>query len=207
MATIKVRGRGTVPAQPDEAVVTFEVVALAEAAGEAFAEASRRANALGAVLDEAGIEPARRSTTGIVLHEHQEFDADGQPRRTHRASTAISIRFTNVAAIPPLLQAAVQRADAYVRGPAWRISDPSAAASEACRLAVADAKGRAEAYAAALGSRLGPVETVEEAGAGDFVPGGVHFRAIAAAEASPPLYPGELQVSAQVDVVFALEPV
>src|SRR5438874_2543979 len=95
MATIKVRGRGTVGARPDEAVVTFEVVAVADGAAEAFATAGERAKALDAVLDDAGIEVERRSTLGIVLHELQEFDAGGQPRRTHRASTTVNVRFTD----------------------------------------------------------------------------------------------------------------
>src|SRR5919197_1845992 len=162
MATIKVRGRGTVTVRPDEAVVAFEVASIADGAAEAFATTAQRARVLDTVLDEAGIANDRRSTVGIVLHEHQEFDASGQPRRMHRAATTINVRLADADAIPPLLQAAVGRADAYVRGPLWRLSDTSEAAAEACRRAVADATHRADAYAGALGSRAGRVESVEE---------------------------------------------
>jgi uncharacterized protein YggE len=206
MATIKVRGRGVVQAQPDEAVVTFEVVAVADGAAEAFATAGERARALDAVLDDAGVDAGRRSTLGIVLHELQEFDAAGQPRRTHRASTTVSVRFLDPEEIPPLLQAAVDRADAYVRGPVWRLSDTSAAAAEACRRAAADASARAEAYAGALGLRVGAIERLEEAATAEHGPvAGVAMRSVMTAE-PPPIYPGELQVGAVVDVVFALEP-
>jgi uncharacterized protein YggE len=204
MATIKVRGNGTVEAQPDEAAVTFEVVAVADAAAQAFSTAAERARALDAVLDEAGVDAGRRSTVGIVLHEQPEFEPSGEARRRHRASTAVTVRFSDVAAIPPLLTAAVERADAYVRGPLWRLSDPSAAEAEACRRAVADARNRAEAYAGALGSKLGSVESVEDVATGAPVARGLVFRA-AAAEAAP-LYPADLTVSAAVDVVYALEP-
>jgi uncharacterized protein YggE len=206
MATVKVRGRGTVTAQPDEAVVTFEVVAVADAAAEAFAVASERANALDAVLDDAGIGAARRSTVGIVLYEHQEFEPGGQPRRTHRASTTVNVRFPDPDSIPPVLREAVDRADAYVRGPQWRLSDPTDAAAEACRRAAADAATRAEAYAGALGRRLGAVEAVEEVTTRESSPvRGVALRATAAGE-PPPLYPGELEIAAAVDIVFTLEP-
>jgi uncharacterized protein YggE len=204
MATIKVRGSGTVEAQPDEAAVTFEVAAVADAAAEAFTTAAERARALDAVLDDAGVDVGRRSTVGIVLHEQPEFDPSGETRRTHRASTTVTVRFGDIDAIPPLLTAAVERADAYVRGPLWRLSDPREAEAEACRRAVADAKSRAEAYAAALGAKLGVVESVEDAAPGGPVVRGVMLRA-AAAEA-PALYPADLTVSASVDVVFALEP-
>jgi uncharacterized protein YggE len=206
MATIKVRGRGTVAVRPDEAVVSFEVVAVADAAADAFSVASARANALDAVLDDAGIEAARRSTVGIVLHEHQELDPSGQPRRTHRASTTVSVRFSDADSIPPVLKDAVDRADAYVRGPQWRLADPTDAAAEACRRAAADAATRAEAYAGTLGRCLGAVETVEEGTTHDPSPvRSVVLRATTGGE-PPPLYPGELEIAAAVDVVFALEP-
>src|SRR5919201_5826668 len=191
MATIKVRGRGTVTARPDEAVVTFEAVAVADGAADAFAAAARRAQALDAVLDEAGIAEDRRSTVGIVLHEHQEFDPSGTTRRRHRASTTVNVRFADPEAIPPLLRDAVARADAYVRGRLWRLSDASAATADACGRAMADAAARAEAYAGALGLRLGGVEAVEEVVAGEPVAAaaGVAMRSVVAAE-PPPLYPG-----------------
>ena len=191
--------------RPDEAVVTFDVVSTGDGPADAFSTTAERAQALDAVLDEAGIEVERRSTVGIVLHEHQEYEPSGAPRRMHRASTTISVRFDDADAIPPLLQTAVERADAHVRGPLWRLADTSASAAEACRRAVADASSRADAYAGALGSRVGRVETVEEVAAGEPAPaaGAVFARAVAAEP--PPLYPAELLVSAVVDVVFALE--
>jgi uncharacterized protein len=206
MATIKVRGKGTVNVRPDEAVVAFEVASVADAPAEAFAATAERATALAAVLDEAGIDRDLRSTVGIVLQEHHEFEPSGTARRTHRASTVVNVRLADAGAIPALLQAAVERAEAYLRGPFWRLSDTAAAEAEACRLAVADATRRADAYAGALGLRLGAVETVEEGAA---VAGGEPFRAAAVAVRAPeppPLYPAELSVSAVVDVVFALEP-
>jgi uncharacterized protein YggE len=203
MATIKVRGHASVEVRADEAVLTFEAVAVADAAAEAFAAASERAAALDEVLDDAGIERGRRSTMGVVLHEHQEFDAAGQPRRAHRASTTVNVRMTEAEAIPAVLAAAVERSGAYVRGPHWRAADTTEAATEACRRAVADARSRAEAYAGALGSKLGKVESVEEVAPGGHAVRGIVLRAAAAEP--PGLYPADLTVSAAVDVVFGLE--
>jgi uncharacterized protein len=203
MGTIKVRGVGTVEAEPDQAVVTFEVVAVADGPADAFTAATERARALDSVLDDAGVEPARRSTAGVVLHEHQEFDASGQPRRAHRAATTVNVRLTETDAIPPLLAAAVERADAYVRGPVWVLADAGEATVEAGRRAVADATRRAGAYAAALGCKVGPVESVEEVPAGwSPYPGPV--RAMAAVE-GPPVHPADVTVSVAVDVVYELE--
>jgi uncharacterized protein len=205
VATIKVRGTGTVTVPPDEAVLTFEVASIADAPAEAFAEASRRTAALDAVLDEAGIDPQARSTLGISLHEHQEYDGIAAPRRAHRASTVVSVRLADAAAIPPLLQAAVERADAFLRGPFWRLAEASGAEAEACRLAIADAAHRANAYAGALSSRVGPAESVEEQTGWSPFPGGAPLRALTPAP-PPELYPAEITVTAVVDVVYVLEP-
>jgi uncharacterized protein YggE len=203
MATIKVRGHGSVEVRADEAVLTFEAVAVAAAAADAFAAASERAALLDEVLDDAGIEPARRSTLGVVLQEHHELDGAGQPRRTHRASTTVNVRMTEPDAIPAVLAAVVERSGAYVRGPHWRAADTTEAASEACRRAVADARGRAESYAGALGVRLGRVASVDEVAAGDFGPVHPPVRAMAAAVPAA-VHPAELAVSAIVDIVFEL---
>jgi uncharacterized protein len=205
MATIKVRGTGSVTVEPDEAVISFEIATVADAPADAFATTSERAAALAAVLDDAGIERNRRSTVGISLHEHQEFEASGTSRRAHRASTLVNVRLADTDSIPPLLQAAVERADAYLRGPFWRLADAGAAEAEACRLAIDDATRRAEAYAGALGSRVGRVDLVEEVAVGGAMPGGGPTLALAARQ-PPELYPAELAVAAVVDVVFALEP-
>jgi uncharacterized protein YggE len=203
MATLKVRGRGTVDVRADEAVLTFEAAAVAEAAADAFAAASERAAALDEVLDDAGIEPGRRSTLGVVVDEYHEVDAAGQPRRKHRASTTVNVRMTDADAIPAVLAAAVERTGAYVRGPHWRAADTTDAATEACRRAVANAQLRAEAYAGALGVRLGRVASVDEVAVGEYAPVHLPVRRIAAA-APAAVHPAELAVSAVVDVVFEL---
>jgi uncharacterized protein YggE len=79
------------------------------------------------------------------------------------------------------------------------------ARAEACRQAIADARQKAEAYSQALQLRLGSVETVTEAEAagrhGHF-PAGV---ALAAAGPELEINPGQLEVSAAVDVTYLLE--
>jgi uncharacterized protein len=204
MATIKVRGRGTVAVRPDEAVVTFEVASVADAPADAFSATAERAVALDAVLDDAGIDPRDRSTVGIVLQEHQEYDASGTSRRAHRAASVVNARLRDTAALPALIREAVERAEAYIRGPFWRRSDTSEASAEACRLAIVDATRRADAYAAALGLRVGPVERVEDAASPEAVVAGPAFGVQLRAE-PPPVHPAEMSVSGVVDVVFELE--
>ncbi len=54
---------------------------------------------------------------------------------------------------------------AQVQGPWWRIPPDDPARLQACRLAVDDARARAQAYAEAAGARLGTLVTIVDAGA------------------------------------------
>jgi uncharacterized protein YggE len=202
MATVKVRGRGTVPTRPDEAIVTLEVVSVADSAADAFSEASHRAAVLDVVLDEAGVDTEARSTVGTAVQEFDEYGDSQGVRHRHRAANAVNVRLADTETVTRLLHAAVERTGANVRGPIWRVRDDAVAEAEACREAVADAKRRADAYAERLGLRVDAVVAVEDASEW---PTQVPFGPVrATATADPRVYPAEFAVWAAVDVTFEL---
>jgi uncharacterized protein len=65
------------------------------------------------------------------------------------------------------------------------LKDPDAARRTAQARAVADARDRAEGYAAALGGRLGALLRLSEAGDGGVEPRAFRMAAMARAEAAP----------------------
>ena len=195
-STVTARGEATVPGKPDEGVWTITVGAL-EATPDAAAlgEVGTRSEALGAALDDLGAAAERRSTTGVTVRE--EFDyADGrQVHRGFRAQNVITVRLTDAAVAGTLIQTSIERAKAEVRGPVWWIAPDNPARVEACKRAAAEAKRKAEAYAEALGMRLGAVAEIRETATGGPVPmprGGA--MTLAAAEAAIEVDPGELNV-------------
>ena len=205
-ATVTARGEATVPGKPDEGVWTITVGALEATPDAALGEVGARSDALGIALDDIGAAAERRSTTGVSVRE--EFDyADGrQVHRGFRAQNVITIRLTDAAVAGKLIQSSIERAKAEVRGPVWWIAPDNPARVEACKRAAAEAKRKAEAYAEALGMRLGAVAEIREAAIGGPVPmprGGA--MTLAAAEAAIEVDPGELNVDAQVEVSFHLE--
>jgi uncharacterized protein YggE len=204
MATITVRGQGRVDAQPDEVVVVLRVASVREAPAQAFTDVGERTAALEAVLDELGIAEADRTTGLISVDEYQEHDPTGTPRLRHRAVNALSVRLSGSDQVPALLHAAVERAQAHVQGPSWRLADPSQAQLEACRLAAEDARRRAQAYAEALGLRIGAVERVTEGGDRPVPAGGAYLGYVHAA-AEMPIHPSELEVVATAEVTYVLE--
>ena len=204
MATISVRGTGTVTAQPDDVTVGLGVEALRPSAAEAFAEATRLAEAVVALCDELGVAPASRTTSQVSLDEHGEHTDAGWQHRGYRASTRVAARLTDAALASRLVSEAAARLEARIDGPVWRVSRDNPAHAEARRRAAADARSRAEEYVAALGGRLGAIVSIAEPGTGPPAP---QLRAFALAHeiSSMPLEAGEHDVVAELDVTFQLE--
>ena len=92
-----------------------------------------------------------------------------------------------------------------VSGPTWRLAPDNPARLEACRLAVEDARRRADAYAGALGVELGAVVAMAEAGIGGTVEGRMLLAKGGELDAGLPVEPGDIDVGASVDVVYRLE--
>jgi hypothetical protein len=179
----------------------------------ALEETARRSDTLVAILDGLGVERERWTTTGVSISEETEWDnaAHKQMHRGYRATNRLYLRLADAALIGRLLREATGRASAAVRGPFWSIAPDNPAHDEARGAAAADARRRAEAYATALGARLGAIQEITEPGITPKPPRETPMaktRMMAmAADAAPELevQPGELHVSAAVVVTFGLE--
>ncbi|HET7235419.1 MAG TPA: SIMPL domain-containing protein [Actinomycetota bacterium] len=208
-ATVTARGEAVVPGRPDEGIWTIEVDALDATPDAALSAVGERSDALSALLEELGVPKEVRSTSGVSVRE--EFDyADGkQVHRGYRAQNLVTVRLADASIAGRMIQGSIERAKASVRGPTWWIAPDNPARVEACRRAAVEARRKAEAYADALGLRLGGVVEVREPSPGGHAAprpavGAIAMRAVAE-PASVEVDPGELNVQAQVEVTFFLE--
>jgi uncharacterized protein YggE len=212
LATISVRGESAVPVQPDELRLQLTLTEVRQAVGEAYDEVAKRAAQLAGVLSELGIDESARSTSAVLVREEREYD-DERGRTVHRGYSATSsthLRVADPSIAGRLIQQAVTETGAQVSGPWWHVAEENPARLEACRRAASNARAKAEAYAEALGTRLGAVAEVSEPD--PRVGPGVHR---AAQAGFMPLMPdgpeipvegGELEVRAAVEVSYAVEP-
>lgn len=204
--TVVVRGHAVVPGEPDEVHLALSVTAVESRADAALAEAARLSEELFSLLSELDVPRQSRSTAGVSVQEEWERREGELIHRGYRASNRIVVRLEAFDTIGRLMNAAVARAKARVEGPWWRIRLENPARVEACRQAVSDARRKAEAYATALGMRLGAVVSVIEPGTDQPRSEAPRPRMMAAGAAPEvPVEPGQLDVPATVDVTFALE--
>jgi uncharacterized protein YggE len=210
-ATVAVRGEAVVKAQPDEVELLIEVSYLARTPQEALAEVARRSEALTALFDELSIPRERWTTSGVAVEETSEWDqqAQRQVQRGYTASNRVSVRLADASIVGGLLNAATARAQARIHGPWWRVALDNPARAEACRQAALAARRKAEAYATALGARLGNIVEVREPGVEPPRPEPRREMRAMAMKADAPaevtVQAGELEVGAAVIVTFAVE--
>jgi hypothetical protein len=206
-ATVTARGSAVAPAKADEGIWVITVSALdgtPEAALQTVADRSKRLDAL---LGRLGVPGEKRSSTGVSIREEREWIDGRQAHLGYHAANVVTVRLADASIAGRLIEGAIGRVRASVHGPAWWVSPGNDARVEACRQATLEAKRKAEAYAEALGLRLGSLAEIREPGSR-----GADGRPLAAGRVlapatEPPISvdSGEVQVEATVEVTFLLE--
>ncbi len=209
-ATVSVRGYAIVPGQPDEARIGLTVSSRRPTPEEALDDVGGDSHELERILDELGIEPHRRRTTGASVSAESQYDGDAK-RHVHmgyRATNEVVVTLSTADVIGQLLQEVTARVGAQVRGPDWRLALDNPAFVEAAAQAAEDARRKAVAYATALGARLGTVERVSEPHAATrHWAGQEDFSMVAQAVPEGPIdiHEGTLDVVGAVEVTFNLD--
>lgn len=202
---ITVSGTGSVQAVPDIANVSVSGEAAAATAAKAMSAAADRAGAVIKTALSRGIAAKDIRTSQISVapvYEHKQ-DQSTPPKITgYRATVGQQLVVREIDNLGALLDALVQTSTNRLGGVRFALDDDTEAKDRARKLAVADARHTAEVYAAAAGVRLGQVISISEGGGQPGRP-----RALMAMQsAAMPVMPGEISVSAQVDMTFTLLP-
>lgn len=199
----------------------LEVFKVDRHADDAHADVARRSQALDALLDELEVPKERRRSTGVSVRPEHSWSGSRWERKGWRASNGIALRLQDPSIVGRLVGDAVDRAEATVSGPWWSVTPEHPARTEVCAEAARRARAKAEAYAVALGMRLGHVLEIREPGTGHgeddghrsfavpvAAPAAMQLADTDRAAAPPPridVDPGETEVYGSVEVTFALE--
>jgi uncharacterized protein YggE len=206
-SAIVVSGEATLRRAPDLAVVTAAVSVRAATLDEARVRANGRASEILAMLR--GLQVAEGDVSAPSLQVHPTYDhARGRMRLSgYEAVRPLSVRVRDLAALGPILDGLADDGSTQVHGTSMELEDPTGASREALAVAVADARGRAEAVARAANVSLGAPLRIEEEGGG--MPAPYAMRAMKAEmagdTAATEIAAGEVEVSARVRAWYALE--
>ena len=194
---ITVTGNGTVDATPDRASFDFGVTTRGSTAAEALSRNSSEARAIIGALKKAGIDSSDIQTTEVSLWP--QTSNDGTRVTGYQASNSVQVTAA-LARSGPLVDAAVGAGANNVDGPNLDTAAKSALYDEALKRALDDAKGKAQAIAAAAGLALGQATKVREGGEAVPMP---LYAAKAAAVGSVPIEAGTQHIEASVTVTYS----
>lgn len=206
-AAIVVTGQGEALVQPDLATINLGVTTQADTAADAMTQNSTSQTAVIDALTAAGIEARDVQTSGLQLTPVMRYAENEPPQVTgYQAQNMVTVRVRDLAALGSTLDTIVSAGANEINGISFLRDDADAVQDEARRDAVADAQHRAQVMAEAAGLTLGPVLAMRDAVFG--VPPGPEpmMRAMDAAGAAKavPIAGGELAMTAQVEMRFAL---
>lgn len=200
-------GEGVVKRAPDRAFVTI----AAESHAKSPVEAQRiNTEAMTAVLDRikaAGIPADAIQTTGYNLQPEFDYVNGKQNLRGYAARNQVQVRIDTLDKTGDVIAAAVGTGATNVSNVRFDLKDRGAAEREALRLAVGDAKRRAEAAAAGASVQLGGVLRIEEQQGFDSPvrPMAVGFATMRADQQAPvPVEAGEIEIHARATLTCAI---
>lgn len=204
--TITVVGEGTVAVEPDVATVQIGVETAGVSAAEASAEASAVMDAVLAALAQLGIPSRDIQTSGFSIWVERPSGPDGQPsgQVIYRVNNSVTVTIRDLSAVGDVLDAAIDAGANNIYGVNFSISDPDKVMAEARKIASENARARAEELASLHGVAVGEVVSISEVIGGGAVPMASINASVAYGGGGGPIAPGELEMTAQLQVVYAI---
>ena len=203
--TITVNGSGTAVMTPDIAYINIGVRTENADAAEAVSENNTLSQAVIDALLGIGIAERDIRTTNFSIFPQQNTTPEGQLQELrYVVDNTVYVTVRDLDVIGEALNTAVEAGANSIYGIQFDVADKTAALSAARAEAVNNARTIAEELAQAAGVELGAVQTINQ----NFSPGPspVMFeRAMADAAASVPISAGDMQLSVEVNVVFAIQ--
>jgi uncharacterized protein len=202
---LSVSADGSSEARPDLATLNLGVTTEGQTAQAALQENSRRMTALTQALRRAGVAERDIQTSNVSVYPQQQYREGQEPLITgYQANNTVTAKVRNIDNTGRVIDAAVGAGGNNVNGVSFSYQDPDAQLNAARRDAISNARERAELYADALGLRVHRVVAVSEGGGfrPPIVP--MAMERMAAADASTPIAPGEIETQVQVSVTFEL---
>jgi uncharacterized protein YggE len=205
---ITVVGTGRVTLKPDVAEINVGAQATAGTVSAAKAEVDRQLAAILSTLKDLGIAESDIQTSSYsIYYEREPFPpvmregAAPEQAGGYRVSSTLRVTIRDIDAVGEVLDAVVEAGANQVYGVQFTVSDDKEWQSKARELAVADAKARAQELAGLSDVELGQVLSLSEVvgGAPALVP------AMALERSGGGIAPGELELSTQVQVTFAIK--
>jgi len=203
--SITVVGSGAVSSPPDTAEVNAGVGTQAATASQAMSQNSAAMAQVLKTLAALGIADRDIHTTNVSIVPQRAPMQSGRPAPSpvvgYEVTNQVQVKVRNLASLGRLLDTLVSQGANSLGGIGFSIADPTPLLDQARTKAIADARQKAQVYAAAAGVKLGRVIFIRDATVGPPRPMAGRVMAMA----TTPIAPGEQELEVSVSVTYALE--
>ena len=204
---VVVAGEGIVQGIPDRAWINVGAESRASSARDAQ---RRNAELMTPILDKiksAGIPADAIRTIGYDVQYEWEYVNNKRVGRGYLARNTVEIRVDTIDRVGEILELAAGTGATMLGGVRFDFKDRAKLERDALRLAVVDARGKAEAVAAGAGRQLDRLVRVEQRStdSSDPRPMPMMQAAAAAADAPPPISAGQIEIRAEVTLTMSMK--
>jgi len=203
---INVTGEGKVSGAPDIAVLTLGVSALAPSVKDARDQAASAMNGVVDSIKGNGVDAKDIQSTQFSIQPEYNYRDNNQELSGYRVTNIVTAKVRNIDNTSKIIDDAVAAGGdlTQVQSIDFTIDDPSKLQDEARGEAVKDAQTKAGRLADLAGVKLGKPISISESGVAPPMPSREALLGGAASDVSP-IEPGEMEVTLDVQVLYAIE--
>jgi len=205
---IWVNGHGEVTTVPDIASLQLGIEARKASVAEAQTEAMIAMDRVMAALKAGGVADKDIQTQYFSIQQVTRWDEEKQEEKVigYQVSNMVTAKIRDIAKTGSIIDAVAQAGGDFTRidNISFSIDDPSGYRKEARDKAMADAKAKADQLANLSGVTLGKPTYISESISYPVYPPPFRMPEAAAAAPMTPISPGEMKVSLDIQVVYAI---
>ena len=204
---ISVNGEGKVKVIPDQATIVVSIETKGNNAKDVKKQNDEKTEAVLKFIKKMSLDPADYKTQRVSLNP--EFDYE-KKKHTYNATQTIEILLKDLSKYDELMEGLVNEGINRIGNVTFQSSKLAQYQSEARKLAMKEAKLKAEDYVSVLGQKVGRAMTISD-NSQPFYPQPIRYAAMKTMEMSDAAAPretlavGEINITANVSVSFILE--
>ena len=203
---ISVTGEGEIKVVPDQAVITATVETKGNVAKEVKKQNDQQIELVLKLIKKMNLAPTDYKTQRVSLNPQYDYE---KKKTTYNATQTIEILVRDLSKYDPLMEGLVDQGVNRIDNVVFQSSNLSKYQSEARKMAMKDAKSKAEDYVGVLGQKVGKAMVIAD-NSQSYNPQPVYAR-LMKTEMSDMVSPretlaaGEIKITANVSVSFLLE--
>ena len=204
---LNISGTGEVYLVPDIAYVYIGTRSEAVEVGDALSQNNQQAQNIAKVLTDMGVDQKDIQTTAFNVYPVQNYGPEGEPMETRFVvENTVFIKVRELQRLGELLDVVVRNGANQINGISFNVEDREQAEADARRLAVIDAKQKAEELAESAGVSLGDLINLNVYSYGNPQPmyeskGGGYSADMSAA----PIASGQLLITAEATLTYRIK--